>query len=111
MAAVLAQIDPVWNLLCAYPLQRGNDAFWLKLRMEEGAKKGWPDITLPVPRGGFNGLFLELKRKGNKPSNEQVDLLNALKKHGYCAECLIVDDWQPVIAFIKKYLDGKIIRE
>ena len=110
MAKVLAQIDPVWDLLCAYPLQRGNDAFWLKLRMQEGAKKGWPDLTLPVARGGFNGLFIELKRKGNKPSDDQAKILQALKKEGFCAECLIVDGWEPVIAFIKKYLDGKIVR-
>lgn len=110
-AKVLAQVDPVWNLLCAYPLQRGNDVLWLKLRMQEGAKQYWPDITWPVARGGFNGCYVELKRKGNKPNDGQKALLSSLKKEGYCAECLIVDGWEPVIAYLKKYLDGKIVRE
>lgn len=109
-AQVLANRDPVWNLLCAYPLQRGNDALWLKLRLQEGAKKGWPDLTLPVPRGGHHGLYLELKRKGNKPQLEQMKIITALYNQGYCAECLIVDSWEPVIHYIQKYLAGKIIR-
>ena len=109
-AQVLANRDPVWNLLCAYPLQRGNDALWLKLRLQEGAKKGWPDLTLPVPRGGHHGLYLELKRKGNKPQLEQMKIITALYNQGYCAECLIVDSWEPVIAFIQKYLAGKLVR-
>jgi hypothetical protein len=110
-AKVLANREPLWNLLCAYPLQRGNDVLWLKLRMQEGAKKGWPDITWPIPRGGHNGLYLELKRKGNKPSLEQMKIITMLYNQGFCAECLIVDDWRQVIAFLQKYLDGKIIRE
>ena len=28
-----------------------------------GLVKGFPDINLPVPRGVFHGLFIELKRK------------------------------------------------
>lgn len=103
-------VDPAWGLLCSYPLQRGNDVLWLKLRMQEGAKKGWPDLFLPVAKGGYHGLFIELKRKGNKPSESQIELLNKLKKQGYCAECLIVDDSLQVVEFIRNYLDGKILK-
>ena len=109
-AKILARVDPTWDLLCAYPLQRGNDLLWLKLRLQEGAKKGWPDLTLPVARGGHHGLYLELKRKGNKPQLEQMKVITALYNQGYCAECLIVDSWEPVIAFIQKYLAGKLVR-
>lgn len=110
-AQILANREPLWGLLCAYPLQRGNDALWLKLRLEEGAKKGWPDITWPIARGGHNGLYIELKRRGNKPSDEQMKILTMLYNQGFCAECLIVDSWEPVIGFLQKYLDGKLVRE
>ena len=30
---------------------------------KQGMKKGFPDIQLPVPRGGYHGLFIELKIK------------------------------------------------
>jgi hypothetical protein len=42
-----------------------------KLRAE-GVRAGVPDICLPVPRGEYHGLFIELKRpKGGHVSEEQ----------------------------------------
>ena len=50
-----------------------------------GMKKGYPDIFLPVARGDYHGLFIELKVKGNYPTKEQKWWLNELKKQGYKA--------------------------
>ena len=48
----------------------------------QGLKSGVPDICLPVPRGGYGALYIELKRKrGGVVSKEQkkwVDGLNAV---------------------------------
>ncbi len=56
----------------------------------EGQKAGVPDLCLPVPRGGFHGLYIELKRqKKSSISPEQVAWLKALQGQGYRAEmCL-----------------------
>lgn len=57
------------------------------LRMQ-GVKAGVPDICLPVPRGGFNGMFIELKRRsGGRLSNEQKIWLELLRRQGYNAVC------------------------
>ena len=45
----------------------------------EGVKAGVPDLFLPVPRGEYHGLFIELKRRqGGRVSDEQKDWLLTL---------------------------------
>ena len=51
---------------------------------EMGLKPGVPDICLPVPKAGFCGLYIELKRIGGKPTPEQVSWLELLDAYGHC---------------------------
>ncbi len=51
----------------------------------EGVKAGVPDIFLPVARGGYHGMYLEMKRRGGKVSGAQRDMLDRLRGQGYCA--------------------------
>ena len=52
----------------------------------EGVKKGVPDLCLPVPRGGYYGLFVELKKQGrSSTSPEQKAWIQALNALGYRA--------------------------
>lgn len=53
---------------------------------KEGVKPGYPDIGLDIPRGGYHGLRIELKRQsGGVLSKEQKKWLEALKSNGYRA--------------------------
>ena len=53
-----------------------------------GVKAGVPDIFFPVPRGGYNGLFIEMKRaEGGYLTSAQAIWLNNLSKQGYRAVC------------------------
>lgn len=54
-----------------------------------GARKGIPDLFLPVASRGFNGLYIELKRaKGGSLSPEQKEWMALLKGQGYeCVRC------------------------
>lgn len=75
------------------------------LRMQ-GVKAGIPDIFLPVARGGWHGLYIEMKRrKGGRLSDEQAAMLEALREQGYCAwVCKGAND---AIELITEYLsDG-----
>ena len=47
----------------------------------QGVKAGVPDICLPVPRGKYHGLYIELKRvKGGRVSAAQEEYISALRK-------------------------------
>ena len=52
----------------------------------QGVKAGVPDLCLPVARGGWHGLYIELKRRqGGKLSPNQTDWLAELEYQGYRA--------------------------
>lgn len=49
----------------------------------QGVKPGVPDICLPVAKGGYNALYIELKRrKGGRVSDEQRAWIYALNQAG-----------------------------
>ena len=48
-----------------------------------GVKSGVPDLCLPVPRGGFAGLYIEMKYGKNKPTDNQREWIADLKEQGY----------------------------
>ena len=66
---------------------------------KQGVKKGIPDCVLAVARGVYHGLYLELKRKGEKPNEHQVRKIGALIKQGYYVKVSDnIDDAQKIIA-------------
>jgi hypothetical protein len=48
-----------------------------------GVKPGVPDICLPVPRGDWHGLYIELKTRRGRVSAAQREWLTALARQGY----------------------------
>jgi len=49
-------------------------------------KSGFPDISLPVPKGRYYGLYIELKRKsGGRVEKNQEWWLDRLNRQGYMA--------------------------
>ena len=70
---------------------------------EQGVKAGVPDVCLPVARGGYHGLYVELKRiKGGKVSSDQQDWIKALAAEGYMA--VVCRGWNEAAEAILKYL-------
>ncbi|MFC0708982.1 VRR-NUC domain-containing protein [Azorhizophilus paspali] len=69
----------------------------------EGVRKGYPDLQLLMPRGGYHGLIIELKRvKGGRVEPEQADWLEWLAGQGYMAVvCKGADEARETI---KRYL-------
>lgn len=48
-----------------------------------GFTKGTPDIFIPIAKGKFHGLFIEMKIKGGKVSDDQDLIINKLLSLGY----------------------------
>ena len=77
---------PELGLLFAIPNGGARSAVTGMRLKEEGVRRGVPDMMLPVARGGFHGLFIELKAGGKaRPTKEQVLWLTALAERGYRA--------------------------
>lgn len=54
-----------------------------------GTRKGFPDLILPMGRGGFVGLALELKAKDGRATQEQIEWLEMLSGEGWHASVAI----------------------
>jgi hypothetical protein len=70
----------------------------------EGVKPGVSDLLLPLRRGGFCGLWLEMKAPGAKPTKLQAEWLARMARAGYRAEWR--DSWTAAAMLITDYLDG-----
>lgn len=73
---------------------------------KQGVKAGVPDMCLPVARGGFHGLYIELKRKkGGSLSDYQKKWINQLNEQGYKA--VVCHGADEAIKEIEGYLSRK----
>ncbi len=53
-----------------------------------GLRSGFPDLFVTLARGGYHGLFIEMKYGKNKTTKEQKEWLELLSTEGYaCAVC------------------------
>lgn len=99
---------PELELMFAVPNWRPKKSQRIYLAAE-GVKPGVPDIVLPAARGGFFGLYIELKVGGNKPTFEQEYYIRSLKGRGYYAiVCYGFDD---AIQTIEDYLNQEATDE
>lgn len=72
----------------------------------QGVKPGVPDIFLPVARGGYHGLYIELKRlKRSRTSDAQLAWIDALREQGFMAE--VCHGAEDAISLISWYLAMK----
>lgn len=68
-----------------------------------GLRGGVPDLLIPCARGGYHGLFIEMKVGNNKPTEKQKQWLQRLSEGGYaCTVCYGTDE---AIRATKKYFN------
>ena len=77
---------------------------------QAGLKAGVPDVCLPVARGKYIGLYIEMKSGKNTTTENQKKWLRALGAQGhYTAVCY---GWEQAKDLIERYLSmqkGEII--
>jgi hypothetical protein len=71
-----------------------------------GMLSGVPDLFLPVPRGSFCGLYIEMKSAKGRISSEQSKFLQAASDFGYA--CFICYSAVDAIDKIKGYYNHSI---
>lgn len=94
---------PELKLLHHIPNGGKRDINTAKRLKAEGVKAGVPDICLPVSRGKYHGLYIELKAGKNKPTKLQKEWLNALNDQDYLA--LVCYGWKHAAEIIEAYLE------
>lgn len=104
-ATLHQQVADYLRFRYTFAIFRSDYASGLKLTMPQAVQhkrlqsgRAWPDLAIYEPVGGFQGLFLELKREGVKVFKqdgtlrsdehlkEQAEVLEQLRLRGYRAE-------------------------
>ena len=78
-----------------------NKATAGKLRAE-GVRAGVADVFVPIPSGGYHGLFLEMKFGRNKLTELQQEFFEYATQQGYC--CKVAYSAEQAIEIIDEYL-------
>ena len=68
----------------------------------EGVKAGVPDLCLPVARGPYHGLYLELKTGSGRLTKDQTRWLGALAAQGFFASVAV--GYHGAVGLIREYL-------
>jgi hypothetical protein len=100
------------NLLYAIP-NGGDRTQWVGAAMKaEGVKVGVPDLCLPVPAGGYPGLYVEMKvpskvsAKDGGRSPKQVQWCQDLRQQKYAV--VLAFGWQAAVDALILYHRGRL---
>ena len=70
---------------------------------KQGVKSGVPDLFLPVARGKYHGLFIEMKASKGRLMENQKTWLRRLNKQGYLA--VVAWGYDEAVQTIEGYLN------
>lgn len=76
---------PELRLLYHCPNGGSRDAVECYHLKQQGVRAGVPDLILPVARGQYYGLYLEVKAEGGRLQDSQKQWLDELNRQGYKA--------------------------
>lgn len=96
------QIYPELKLLYHVPNEGQRTRSFAAALKRRGVKAGVPDMCLPVHRGRYHGLYIELKVGNNKATDKQKEWLLNLNMQGYKA--VICYGWEDAVKMIEGYL-------
>lgn len=68
----------------------------------QGVKSGVPDLCLPVARGKYHGLYIELKTEKGRTSKNQDYWVEKLNENGYF--CEVCHGWDSARRVIEWYM-------
>lgn len=97
------QFNHLAKLLFAIPNGGKRNGFEAKNLKNEGVRPGVPDLFLAIPKKGYAGLFLELKKGKNKLTENQSVYFDLLQQNNYLVK--IVYSFDEFKKIITEYLN------
>ena len=96
---------PELSLLFHVPNERHCTPQQGKNLQRMGVKRGVPDLCLPVPRGQYNGLFIEMKTESGRTTDDQEWWGERLLAQGYMWE--VCHGWESAVRVLEWYMTLK----
>lgn len=93
---------PELALLYHIPNGGTRDAIEGRHLKQQGVKRGVPDLCLPVPRGRYHGLYIEMKTETGRTSDAQDWWGERLLAQGYFWE--VCHGWSSAVRVLEWYL-------
>lgn len=100
---------PELKLLYHIPNETDGGASRVAIDKAMGVRKGVPDLCLPVARGKYHGLYIELKSETGKTSMEQDWWGEQLLGQGYFWE--VCHGWRSAVRVLEWYMELRDTRE
>ena len=100
---------PDLELLYHIPNVRSNKIQRFQLA-KQGVKAGIPDLCLPVARGGWHGLYIEMKTSDGRVSPAQKQVMEQLHQQGYAVQlCRSADEAIRVLEVYLSYPKTQVV--
>lgn len=100
-AAVVAYCELMGYPVYAVPNAGKRSPAAARHMREEGLRPGVPDLCVPMARGPYHSLYIEMKHGKGKPTEEQVEWIHRLRGEGMCA--YVCYGAESAIALIDRY--------
>ncbi len=101
-AATLTHVHPELALMYAIPNAAKRSRRTGRHMKLEGLKPGIPDVCLPVPRGPWHALYIELKALRGRLRDNQRRRLAEL--HAVGNACFVCKGWEEAAQILLRYL-------
>lgn len=102
-ANIYSNIYPDLELMFHVPNGGSRNKIEAANLKKQGVKAGVPDICLPVARGNYHGMYIEMKVGKNIPTDKQDKWLFNLNKQGYAVK--VCYTWTEAADAIMKYME------
>lgn len=98
---------PELELMYAIPNGGSRNKIEAANLKKQGVNPGIPDVCLPVARGGYHGLYIEMKRRlYGELSEEQKKKIPKLRAQGYRVE--VCEGFQKAADVVEAYMEGRM---
>lgn len=95
---------PELAMLYHIPNGGSRDVIEARHLKQQGVKAGTPDLHLPVARGKYHSLYIEMKSEKGKTTAYQDWWIDALNRAGNCAR--VCHGWEEAVNVLEWYMNG-----